>query len=160
MCNWITVELVIFQHLSSKPRTVKQYVDWISEFADYCHREGLNIHDGQSVKLFLVVYRHDTPKVAKRSNKRQFQRSKILSRRRLESSTVFFQLSSITQSLRRAAVPPVLSADSRAFAVPSVVYNLNNCTVHNIASFTWIYGRWHIFTCLVRCMNFWSIAFN
>ena len=112
-------------------------MDWISEFADYCHREGLNIHDGQSVKLFLVVYRHDTPKVAKRSNKRQFQRSKILSRRRLESSsTVFFQLSSITQSLRRAAVPPVLSADSRAFAVPSVVYNLNNCTVHNIASFT------------------------
>ena len=113
-------------------------MDWISEFADYCHREGLNIHDGQSVKLFLVVYRHDTPKVAKRSNKRQFQRSKILSRRRLESSAVFFQLSSITQSLRRAAVPPVLSADSRrAFAVPSVVYNLNNCcTVHNIASFT------------------------
>ena len=30
-----------------------------------------NIHDGQSVKLFLVVYRHDTPIVAKRSNKRQ-----------------------------------------------------------------------------------------
>ena len=91
-------------------------MDWISEFADYCHREGLNnIHDGQSVKLFLVVYRHDTPKVAKRSNERQ--RSKILSRRRLESSTVFFQLlSSITQSVR-AAVPPVLSADSRAFAV-------------------------------------------
>ena len=50
---------------------MKQYVDWISEFADYCHREGLNIYDGQSVKLFLVVYRHDTPKVAKRSNKRQ-----------------------------------------------------------------------------------------
>ena len=44
-------------------------------------------------------------------------------------------LSSITQSVR-AAVPPVLSADSRAFAVPSVVYNLNNCTVHNIGSFT------------------------
>ncbi len=109
---------------------------WISEFADYCHREGLNIHDdGQSVKLFLVVYRHDTPKVAKRSNKRQ--RSNILSRRRLESSTVVFQLllSSITQSVR-AAVPPVLSADSRAFAVPSVVYNLHNCTVHNIGSST------------------------
>jgi hypothetical protein len=113
---------------------VKQYVDWISEFADYCHREGLNIHDGQSVKLFLVVYRHDTPKVEKRSNKRQFQRSKILSRRRLESSTV--SILSAIKSLRRAAVPPVLSADSRAFAVPSVVYNLNNCTVHNIGSFT------------------------
>ena len=110
-------------------------MDWrISEFADYCHREGLNIHDGQSVKLFLVVYRHDTPKVAKRSNKRQFQRSKILSRRRLESSTV--SILSAIKSLRRAAVPPVLSADSRAFAVPSVVYNLNNCTVHNIGSFT------------------------
>jgi hypothetical protein len=109
-------------------------VDWrISEFADYCHREGLNIHDGQSVKLFLVVYRHDTPKVEKRSNKRQFQ-SKILSRRRLESSTV--SILSAIKSLRRAAVPPVLSADSRAFAVPSVVYNLNNCTVHNIGSFT------------------------
>ena len=41
-----------------------------------------------------------------------------------------------TQSVR-AAVPPVLSADSRAFAVPSVVYNLNNnCTVHNIGSST------------------------
>ena len=48
-----------------------QSLDWISDFADYCQREGLNIHDGQSVKLFLVVYRHDTPKVAKRSNKRQ-----------------------------------------------------------------------------------------
>ena len=84
----------------------------------------MNIHDGQSVKLFLVVYRHDTPKVAKRSNKRQFQRSKkISSRRRLESSTVFFQLSSMTQSVR-AAVPPV----------QSVVYNLNNCTVYNIVS--------------------------
>ena len=114
---------------------MKQYVDWISEFADYCHREGLNIHDdGQSVKLFLVVYRHDTPKVEKRSNKRQFQRSNILSRRRLESSTV--SILSAIKSLRRAAVPPVLSADSRAFAVPSVVYNLNNCTVHNICSFT------------------------
>ncbi len=113
-------------------------MDWISEFADYCHREGLNIHDGgqSSVKRFLVVCRHDTPKVAKRSNKRQFQRIKILSRRRLESSTVFFQLSSISQQSVRAAVPPVLSADSRAFAVPSVVYNLNNCTVHNIGSFT------------------------
>ena len=135
--------------LYSKPRTVQQYVDWISEFADYCHREGLNIHDdGQSVKLFLVVYRHDTPKVAKRSNKRQkVSRGKILSRR-LESSTVFFQLSSITQSVR-AAVPPV-SADSRAFAVPSV---------HNIGSCTWIYGRWHSFTCLVRCLKFWSILF-
>ena len=110
-------------------------MDWISEFADYCHREGLNIHDGQSVKLFLVVYRHDTPKVAKRSNKRQFQRSKkILSRRRLESSTV--SIFSAIKSLRRAAVPPVLSADSRVFAVPSVVYNLNNCTVHNIGSST------------------------
>ena len=60
--------------------------------------------------------------------------SKILSRRRLESSTV--SILSAIKSLRRAAVPPVLSADSRAFAVPSVVYNLNNCTVHNIGSFT------------------------
>ena len=56
--------------LSSKPRTVKQYVDWISEYAEYCLKEGLNIHDGQSVKCFLV-FRHETPKVAKRSNKRQ-----------------------------------------------------------------------------------------
>ena len=74
--------MVIFDSwvLSSKPRNVKQYVDWISEFADYCHLEEdlNNIHDGQSVKLFLVVYRHDKPKVAKRSNERQ--RSKILSR--------------------------------------------------------------------------------
>ena len=30
---------------------------------------------------------------------------------------------------------------------------------NNIGSSTWIYGQWHIFTCLVRCMNFWSIAF-
>ncbi len=30
----------------------------------------MEIHNGQSVKLFLV-FRHDTPKVAKRSNKRQ-----------------------------------------------------------------------------------------
>ena len=37
----------------------------------------------------------------------------------------------------RAALPPVLSADSRAFfAVPSVVYNLHNYTVHNIGSST------------------------
>ena len=56
--------------VSSKPRTVKQYVDWISDFAVFCQREGFNIHEGQSVKSFLV-YRHDTPKVAKRSNKRQ-----------------------------------------------------------------------------------------
>ena len=84
--------------LSSKPRNVKQYVDWISEFADYCHREGLNnIHDGQSVKLFLFVYRHDTSKVAKRSNERQ--RSKILSRRRLESSTVSFNYYQALHSL-------------------------------------------------------------
>jgi hypothetical protein len=55
---------------SSKARTVKQYVDWIGDFADYCQREGLKIHNGQSVKLFLV-FRHDAPKVAKRSNKRQ-----------------------------------------------------------------------------------------
>ena len=54
-----------------------------------------------------------------------------------------------TQSVR-AAVPPILSADSRAFAFPSVVYNLivlyiilvlvleytHNCTVHNIGSST------------------------
>ncbi len=25
--------------LSSKPRTVKQYVDWISEYAEYCMSE-------------------------------------------------------------------------------------------------------------------------
>jgi hypothetical protein len=76
------------------------------------------------------------PLPASRSNKRQFQRSKkILSRRRLESSTV--SIFSAIKSLRRAAVPPVLSVDSRrAFAVPSVVYNLKNCTVHNIDSFT------------------------
>jgi hypothetical protein len=54
--------------LSPKPRTVKQYVDWISEYAEYCLKEGFNIHDGQSVKCFLV-FRHETPKVAKRSNK-------------------------------------------------------------------------------------------
>ena len=59
--SWVT---------SSKPRTVKQYVDWISDYGDYCRKEGLNIHDGQSVKLFLV-HKHDTAKVAKRSNKRQ-----------------------------------------------------------------------------------------
>jgi len=40
-----------------------------------------------------------------------------------------------TQSVR-AAVPPIRSADSRAFSVPSIVYNLNNCTVHNIGSST------------------------
>ena len=51
-------------------RTVKQYVDWITDFANYIRREGLNIHYGQSVKLFLV-FRHETRKVAKRSNKRQ-----------------------------------------------------------------------------------------
>eukprot|EP01036_Dinobryon_divergens_P035919 gene35919-46631_t len=55
---------------SSKPRTVKQYVDWITDFANYCRHEGLNIYDGQSVKSFLV-FRHETPKVAKRSNRRQ-----------------------------------------------------------------------------------------
>jgi hypothetical protein len=65
----------------------------------------------------------------------------------------------LTSQSVRAAVPPVLSADSRAFAVPSIVYNLNNCTVHNIGSSTWIYGRWHIFTCLVRCFLFWLTAF-
>ena len=57
--------------LSSKPKTVKkQYVDWISDYANHCLKEGLPIHDGNSVKSFLV-YRHETPKVAKRSNKRQ-----------------------------------------------------------------------------------------
>ena len=55
---------------SSKPKTVKQYVDWISDYANHCLKEGLPIHDGNSVKSFLV-YRHETPKVAKRSNKRQ-----------------------------------------------------------------------------------------
>ena len=55
---------------SAKPKTVKQYVDWISDYAEFCRTEGLTIHDGQSVKLFLV-FRHNTPKVAKRSNKRQ-----------------------------------------------------------------------------------------
>ena len=109
-------------------------MDWISEFADYCHREeGLNnIHDGQSVKLFLFVYSHDTSKEAKRSNERQ--RSKILSRRRLESSTVFFRQSVIyelqfLQFFRR--IPELLQ-----FFLRSVVYNLNNCTVHNIGSST------------------------
>ena len=34
-------------------------------------------------------------------------------------------------------IPSIRSADSRAFfAVPSIVYNLNNCTVHNIGSCT------------------------
>ena len=40
-----------------------------------------------------------------------------------------------TQSIR-AAVPQIRSADSRSFAVPSIVYNLNNCTVHNIGTST------------------------
>ena len=30
---------------SSKPKTVKQYVDWISDYADHCLKEGLPIHD-------------------------------------------------------------------------------------------------------------------
>ena len=36
---------------SSKPKTVKQYVDWISsDYADHCLKEGLPIiHDGNSV---------------------------------------------------------------------------------------------------------------
>ena len=55
---------------SAKPKTVKQYVDCISDYAEFCRTEGLTIHDGQSIKLFLV-FRHNTPKVAKRSNKRQ-----------------------------------------------------------------------------------------
>jgi hypothetical protein len=49
---------------SSKPKTV----NWISDYADHCFKEGLPIHYGNSVKSFLV-YRHETPKVAKRSNK-------------------------------------------------------------------------------------------
>ena len=36
----------------------------------YCSDKSVNIHDAQSVKDF-VVFRHDTPKIAKRSNKRQ-----------------------------------------------------------------------------------------
>ena len=56
---------------SSKPtRIVKQYVNWISDYADHCLKESLNIHDGQYVESFLV-YRHKTPKVAKRSNQSQ-----------------------------------------------------------------------------------------
>ena len=39
-------------------------------------------------------------------------------------------------SVRRASFPPVASSDSRAFAVPSVVYKMHNCTVHNIGSST------------------------
>ncbi len=102
---------------------MKQYVDWISEFADYYHREGLNIHDGHSVRLFLVVYRYDTLKVVKRSNKRQkvSKEQDIMLKKtgELALQYSFSSLSSITQSVR-AAVPPVLSADSRAFAVPSI----------------------------------------
>jgi hypothetical protein len=61
--------------LSSKPQTVKQNVDWISDYADHCLKEGLPIiHDGNSVLslfiYFLVYSRHETPEVAKRSNKR------------------------------------------------------------------------------------------
>ena len=47
------------------------------------------------------------------------------------STTTILTLQSV-----RAALPPVLSAGSRAFAVPSVVYNLLNYTVHNIGSST------------------------
>ncbi len=35
---------------SLKPQTVKQNVDWISDYADHCLKEGLPIiHDGNSV---------------------------------------------------------------------------------------------------------------
>ena len=33
-------------------------------------------------------------------------------------------------------IPSIRSADSRAFAVPSIVYNLNISTVHNIGTST------------------------
>ena len=54
---------------------MKQNVDWISDYADHCLKEGLPIiHDGNSVLslfiYFLVYSRHETPEVAKRSNKR------------------------------------------------------------------------------------------
>ena len=61
-------------------------MDWISDYAELCRTEGLTILDGQSIKLFLV-FRHSTPKVAKRYNKK-------VSSRKLESCTAFYLLSS------------------------------------------------------------------
>ena len=55
---------------SSKPSTVKAYIDWLKEYDSYCKAEGVDIHDSESVKSFLV-FRHNTPKIAKRSNRRQ-----------------------------------------------------------------------------------------
>jgi hypothetical protein len=63
---------------SSKPTTVKQYVDWITDYANYyCRHDGLNnIHDEWWAVFYLwyllfLFYRHETPKIVKRSNKRQ-----------------------------------------------------------------------------------------
>jgi hypothetical protein len=76
--------------LSSKPRTVKQYVDWISEYAEYCLKEGLNIHDGQSVYFFWCADMKLRKLLRDPIRGRRLRRAKILNRR-LASCTAFFQ---------------------------------------------------------------------
>jgi hypothetical protein len=63
-----------------------------------------------------------------------------------------------TQSVR-AAVPPILSADSIAFAFPSVVHNLIVLYIILVLLLEYMVVGIGSSTCFVRCLDFWSTAF-
>ena len=54
---------------SAKKDTVAKYHEGVEEYALYCLRNKYDILAGLSVKTYMQ-YRHDTPRLCKRDNKR------------------------------------------------------------------------------------------